>query len=38
MGGHRKKKVETPAPESDADTTCPGTYSSPLPSWSAPYD
>ena len=38
MGGHKKKITPTPAPESDADSTSPGSYTSPLPAWSAPYD
>lgn len=38
MGGHHHKHLaETPAIESDADSTSPGSYTSPLPEWKAPY-
>lgn len=37
MGGHKKKQTAAPAIESDADSTSPGSYTSPLPEWKAPY-
>ena len=36
MGGHHHSKAATP--DSDADSTSPGSYSAPLPAFSAPYD